>query len=241
MADEQTTQDYYAILEVAPSADEETIRQAYRRLAWRYHPDIAGIQSDEQMRALNAAYQALSDPDRRRAYNASRNLPPPSEVPTHSAPQSTPTALRVGSRTASAGRLKLLYRLEGPAATPVAACAFARGAGVVGIGMIDGQIGLWSLPDAKPLTQLRFGSQTSRSGAGVLHELRLSPTGSLAAAWGFLLGARVWSTANGQALWSTGINAPTGAMDAMLSDTPPLIRLATPDAPLALAAEDPFR
>ena len=243
MADEQTTQDYYAILEVSPGADEETIRQAYRRLAWRYHPDIAGTQGDEQMRALNVAYQTLSDPDRRRAYNANHNLPTLSDASAHVPQRATATssAPRVGFRTVSAGRLKLLHRLEGPVATPVAACAFAREAGVVGVGMIDGQIGLWSLPDAQPLTQLHFGSQTRRSSAGVLHELRLSPRGALAAAWGFLLGARVWSTTDGRALWSTGINAPTGLMDAILFDDPPLIRLATPDAPLALADDDPFR
>ncbi len=61
--------DYYAILEVKPDADEETLRVAYRRLAWRYHPDIAGPEGLERMREINIAYQTLSDPERRKVYD----------------------------------------------------------------------------------------------------------------------------------------------------------------------------
>jgi hypothetical protein len=52
-----STIDPYAILGVARGADPETIRRAYRRLAWRHHPDHGG--STARMRELNAAYARL--------------------------------------------------------------------------------------------------------------------------------------------------------------------------------------
>jgi hypothetical protein len=63
----------------------------------------------------------------------------------------------------------------------------------------------------------------------------------LACAWGFSLGTRVWNVSDGRTLWNTAISAPNGAMDAMLYDSSPYVRLATPDAPLALAGDDPFK
>src|SRR5579864_2781772 len=67
MADEQ---DLYAILEVDRTADDEALRLAYRRLAWRYHPDVAGPDALAKMQVINSAYQTLSDAERRRAYDA---------------------------------------------------------------------------------------------------------------------------------------------------------------------------
>lgn len=36
-------QDYYKTLSVAPDADSETIKNAYRKLARKYHPDVSGL------------------------------------------------------------------------------------------------------------------------------------------------------------------------------------------------------
>lgn len=68
--------DYYRLLGVARGASPGTIRTAYRRLALQVHPDRNGEspQSVEQMMALNAAYAVLSDPQRRRAYDAQSGL-----------------------------------------------------------------------------------------------------------------------------------------------------------------------
>src|SRR5574340_1049036 len=74
MAEEQ---DYYAILEVERTADDEALRLAYRRLAWRYHPDVAGLDAISKMQVVNAAYQTLSDPERRKAYDAGLRSPAP--------------------------------------------------------------------------------------------------------------------------------------------------------------------
>ncbi|MGH2505395.1 MAG: J domain-containing protein [Ktedonobacterales bacterium] len=91
MADET---DYYAILEVARDADDEALRLAYRRMAWRYHPDIAGPDGLERMRAINAAYQTLADPARRKLYDdgATGARPAPARE------QSRPPARREGLR-----------------------------------------------------------------------------------------------------------------------------------------------
>ncbi len=64
--------DYYALLGVAPMAQPEVIRAAYRALAKRYHPDHARAThpgTGEHMAQLNAAYAVLSCPHRRYAYD----------------------------------------------------------------------------------------------------------------------------------------------------------------------------
>ncbi len=49
--------DPWRVLGVSPGADPATVHAAYRRLAWRHHPDHGG--STARMRELNAAYAAL--------------------------------------------------------------------------------------------------------------------------------------------------------------------------------------
>jgi curved DNA-binding protein CbpA len=62
--------DPYAILRVAPDADVDDIRDAYRRLARIHHPDVGG--SGDRMAELNEAWALLSDPRQRRAYDRLR-------------------------------------------------------------------------------------------------------------------------------------------------------------------------
>ena len=66
--------DYYETLQVSVNADPEIIQAAYRKLSLKYHPDRnydAGAES--MMKALNQAYEILSDANRRKEYDASRN------------------------------------------------------------------------------------------------------------------------------------------------------------------------
>lgn len=66
--------DYYTIIQVDPGADGEVIDAAYRRLAAKYHPDRdRSPGATERMVRLNAAYEVLSNPEKRRAYDESRN------------------------------------------------------------------------------------------------------------------------------------------------------------------------
>jgi curved DNA-binding protein CbpA len=67
--------DYYAILQVHPEADREVIGAAYRRLAAKYHPDVStSPDAAEKMKQLNEAYEVISDPARRAAYDRSRRI-----------------------------------------------------------------------------------------------------------------------------------------------------------------------
>lgn len=62
------TPDLYATLGVSRDAKPSEIKQAYRRRATAAHPDKGG--SDEELQAINLAYETLSDPEKRARYDA---------------------------------------------------------------------------------------------------------------------------------------------------------------------------
>jgi DnaJ-class molecular chaperone len=63
--------DYYKILGVDRKADDKTIKSAYRRLARKYHPDIAKTKdATERFKEVSEAYEVLSDPEKRRRYDS---------------------------------------------------------------------------------------------------------------------------------------------------------------------------
>jgi curved DNA-binding protein len=65
--------DYYGILGVEPSAGESEIKTAYRRLARKYHPDVSKeAGAEDRFKAVNEAYEALRDPQKRAAYDQLR-------------------------------------------------------------------------------------------------------------------------------------------------------------------------
>jgi len=70
----QSDLDHYEVLGVAPSSTSEEIKEAYRKLAFRYHPDRNQASEDaiKRMAELNEAYAVLSDPVRRREYDRPR-------------------------------------------------------------------------------------------------------------------------------------------------------------------------
>ncbi len=63
--------DYYEVLGLQRDASPDQVKQAYRRLARRYHPDVnrEDHQAEERFKELNEAYQVLSDPEKRRRYD----------------------------------------------------------------------------------------------------------------------------------------------------------------------------
>ncbi len=65
--------DPYKALQVDPEADPEVIQAAYRRLAQKYHPDLASsAEAAARMVAINQAWEIVGDPDRRAAYDSER-------------------------------------------------------------------------------------------------------------------------------------------------------------------------
>jgi curved DNA-binding protein CbpA len=67
----QTLTDPYTTLGIPRDASERQVREAYRRLAMRYHPDRhPGEGTSERMGRVNEAWHILSSPIRRRRYDA---------------------------------------------------------------------------------------------------------------------------------------------------------------------------
>jgi molecular chaperone DnaJ len=65
-----TQRDYYEILGVARGASDDDVKRAFRRLAQQWHPDVNTEHgADERFKEINEAYQVLSDPQRRQAYD----------------------------------------------------------------------------------------------------------------------------------------------------------------------------
>ena len=66
--------DHYEILGIASNASSREITFAYRKLALQYHPDRNKTPlANDMMLRINTSYSILSDPNKRREYDASRN------------------------------------------------------------------------------------------------------------------------------------------------------------------------
>jgi molecular chaperone DnaJ len=68
--------DFYAILGVPQDADAATIKKTYRKLARDLHPDhnVGDAKAEERFKEIGEAYAVLSDPERRREYDAIRAM-----------------------------------------------------------------------------------------------------------------------------------------------------------------------
>ncbi|OGO21823.1 MAG: hypothetical protein A2Z28_08140 [Chloroflexi bacterium RBG_16_51_9] len=84
-----TQLDFYGILQVHPRAEKEVIDAAYRKLAAKYHPDVSQLSdASERMKQINTAYEVLSDPVKRAAYDAAWGVAPSPDTPPHAAARS---------------------------------------------------------------------------------------------------------------------------------------------------------
>ncbi|NEP63826.1 MAG: J domain-containing protein [Symploca sp. SIO2G7] len=71
----QNFRDYYEILGIIPGADSQIIKQAYRRLARQFHPDLnpGNQEAEERFKSLGEAYEILSDASRKSRYDNYRH------------------------------------------------------------------------------------------------------------------------------------------------------------------------
>ncbi|KAI2638188.1 DnaJ-domain-containing protein [Xylaria nigripes] len=101
MANHKAPPDYYRILDISENATTQQIRSAYKKAALKTHPDRVAADSPERairtrnFQLINDAYYTLSDPTRRREYDAQRKLfpsskPKPSRKPSQSSSQEMP-------------------------------------------------------------------------------------------------------------------------------------------------------
>ena len=65
--------DYYEILGVNTTSNSGEIKKAYRKLSIKNHPDRGG--NPEDMKKINAAYQTLGDPEKKKMYDMQKNNP----------------------------------------------------------------------------------------------------------------------------------------------------------------------
>jgi curved DNA-binding protein CbpA len=77
-----TFQDHYSVLGIAPNATPDTIHKAYSALASKYHPRNPETRDQAKYEAVTRAYEVLSDPDARRAFDALLPKSPVEDTPT---------------------------------------------------------------------------------------------------------------------------------------------------------------
>lgn len=132
-------QSHYQLLELSPQASPAELRQAFRNLSKRYHPDTTALPQAEAREAfarLRQAYAVLADPDSRRAYDAALLQPSPPllvvpPLPTGPAAAAKPLGVR---RSLSGGEWFALVLLGLALALSLVlgvGLAWARGAALV--------------------------------------------------------------------------------------------------------------
>ncbi len=210
-----TPDNYYTILGVPLDANSDTLKRAYRQLARRFHPDLAGPEGAVQMKRINRAYDVLSDPEKRLNYDTiiggtidlrgsgpvrprpvARKFTVEDDVEyTGLSIFSTRGPLHTGARLRSGlGVISTLNSVETASGPLIAA------------GSLDGQ-GLCWHPATSPSNQQQTVPFMMDKGHTIesLRELRFSAGGRFLAGWG-RLGLHVWNTVDGSLHWSYSLD-----------------------------------
>jgi len=202
-----TADNYYAILGVPIDADSETIKHAYRQLARRYHPDLAGPGGAVQMKRINRAYDVLGDPEKRLNYDTILAGVIDFRKGGLTRPRPRPHRFDLADDIEFSGLS--IFSTKGPLQTGptlrtslgvVSALSSIQTTGgtCVAIGTLDGKGLLWRTENKD--THVHFVADPALT-IESLRELRFSARGGLLAGWG-RLGLHVWDTKDGTLLWS---------------------------------------
>jgi hypothetical protein len=198
---------YYAILGVPVDVDDDTLKRAYRQLARRYHPDLAGPGGAVQMKRINRAYDVLSDPEKRLNYDTIIGGVIDLRKGGLTRPRPVERKFKLSDDIEFSGLS--IFSTKGPFRTgPV----LHTGLGVISsLSSVETESGTYIVAaslDGKGLLWHTENTETPTSFAAdaaftieSLRELRFSPNGGLLAGWG-RLGLHVWDTSSGSLLWS---------------------------------------
>ena len=201
-----TPDNYYAILGVPIDTDNETLKRAYRQLARRYHPDLAGPGGALQMKRINRAYAVLSDPQKRLQFDTIIGGVIDIRRGGLTRPRSRPyrfdvmddefSGLSIFSTRGPFHTGPLLHSTLGVVST--LSSVRTDGGSCIAAGTLDGTGILWHLGNAGE--PVRFAADPAFT-VESLRELRFSTGGRLLAGWG-RLGFHLWDSGNGELLWS---------------------------------------
>jgi tetratricopeptide (TPR) repeat protein len=113
---------YYQLLQVDPTAEQEAIEAAYRRLALKYNPDTSkAANAAERMNKINIAYETLRDPVKRAEYDQLRAAAKRTPAPKFRSSEPATTETNVPETTTAAAQGKA--KPSGHRTTPILAAA----------------------------------------------------------------------------------------------------------------------
>ncbi len=206
-----TPENYYAILGVPVNADSDMLKRAYRQLARRFHPDLAGPEGAIEMKRINRAYAVLSDAEQRQHYDTI--LGGVVDLRRHGFVRPRPQPRRGEDKNSDDFEFADLniFSTKGPfQAGPVirssigvvsslTSTPMVQGLLIVA-GSLDGKGMTWRLVNGEVKTAINFAADSNLT-LESLRELRISNGGALLAGWG-RLGLHVWDASDGSLLWS---------------------------------------
>lgn len=205
-------ENYYAMLGVPMNADADTLKRAYRQLARRYHPDLAGAGGEVEMKRINRAYAVLSDPEKRQQYDTVmggvidlRGSHMPRTRPhTHVFDPAEDVEFSGLNIFCSRGPLSAGPTINTQLGVITSLKSVRTGHGLlVAAGTLDGKGTIWQVVDGKAQAARTFAANPAMT-VESLRELRFSTAGGLLAGWG-RLHLHVWDAYSGERLWSTSL------------------------------------
>lgn len=233
-----TPENYYAILGVPINADSAVLKRAYRQLARRFHPDLAGPEAAIEMKRINRAYAVLSDAEQRQHYDTI--LGGVVDLRRHGFVRPRPEPGRKeGNDDFEFAELNI-FSTKGPfQAGPVIHSSIGVISSLtstptvhgllIAAGSLDGKGTTWQLVNGGVKAAITFTSDPNLT-LESLRELRISAGGRLLAGWG-RLGLHVWDACDGSLLWSYSLLqravADHYSLDMQLQATPTGKRLVT--------------